>query len=157
MLAPRIEGAGFLDLYAGSGAVGLEALSRGAAHVRFVERAPAALKVLRKNLEQLGIKDRYEVRAESVSAFLRSAAKANPGPYEVLFADPPYDDLEEYATTLGTLGRMQEILVPGAIVIAEHRRKQKLDEQYGALRRKRLLEQGDAALSFYGLEAEISG
>lgn len=167
VLAPRIEGAGFLDLYAGSGAVGLEALSRGAAHVTFVERAPAALKILRKNLEQLGIKDRFEIRAESVAAFLRTCTKSNPKleqhevpkatRYDVLFLDPPYDDLEEYAATLGILGRTHELLAPGAVIVAEHRRKQKLDEQYGALRRTRQLEQGDAALSFYGLEAEISG
>lgn len=159
VLAPRIcgtnGGAAFLDLYAGSGAVGLEALSRGAAHVTFVERAPAALKVLRKNLDQLGIESRFEVRAESVATFLRSSTKPTPRSiqYEVLFADPPYDDLEEYAATLGTLGRMQEILAPGAIVVAEHRRKQKLDDRYGCLHRTRLLEQGDAALSFYAAES----
>lgn len=155
VLAPRIEGAAFLDLYAGSGAVGLEALSRGAARVTFVERAPAALKVLRKNLDQLGIKDGFEVRAESVAAFLRTSSKADPKAtrYEVLFLDPPYDDLEEYAVTLGMLGRTPEILATGAVVVAEHRRKEKLDERYGALRRTRLLEQGDAALSFYAVQA----
>lgn len=170
VLAPRISGASggaaFLDLYAGSGAVGLEALSRGAARVTFVERAPAALKVLRKNLEQLGIASGFEVRAESVAAFLRSSTRPGPKPiphevpksiphkvrYEVTFLDPPYDDLEEYATTLGALGQMSEILAPGAVVVAEHRRKQKLEDLYGCLRRTRLLEQGDAALSFYAAE-----
>ncbi len=174
VLAPRIGGASggaaFLDLYAGSGAVGLEALSRGAVRVTFVERAPAALKVLRKNLEQLGIANGFEVRAESVAAFLRFAAKFSPKPerhevpkpephevperYDVAFLDPPYDDLEEYAATLGALGRMHEILLaPEAVVVAEHRRKQQLDERYGCLRRTRLLEQGDAALSFYTAES----
>lgn len=155
VLAPRIAGAAFLDLYAGSGAVGLEALSRGAARVTFVERAPAALKILRKNLDQLAIKDGFEIRAESVAAFLRSSTKPTPKPerYEVAFADPPYDDLEEYAATLGTIGRVPEILAPGAVIVAEHRHKQKLDDQYGCLRRTRLLEQGDAALSFYAAES----
>src|SRR5580692_6066370 len=87
VLAPRFDlvnpreagaGAAFLDLYAGSGAVGLEALSRGAAHVTFVERSPVALKVLRSNLERLGIESGFAVRAESVSAFLRAVAKATP-------------------------------------------------------------------------------
>jgi 16S rRNA (guanine(966)-N(2))-methyltransferase RsmD len=170
VLAPRIAGAAFLDLYAGSGAVGLEALSRGAAKVTFVERAPAALKILRGNLEQLGIESGYEVRAESVAAFLRrttpkpephEAEKPGPKPkqhevpkaipYEVLFIDPPYDAAEEYAATLGLLGRTEcEILAPGALVVAEHRRNQALEEQYGCLKRTRLLKQGDAALSFYG-------
>ncbi len=177
VLSPRISGEGggaaFLDLYAGSGAVGLEALSRGAARVTFVERAPAALKVLRKNLEQLGIDGGFEVRAESVAAFLRASTRPGPKPiphevpkpephevperYDVAFLDPPYDDLEEYAATLGTLGRRPEILAPGAVVVAEHRRKQSLDERYGCLRRTRLLEQGDAALSFYTVELTLEG
>ena len=152
VLAPRIEGAAFLDLYAGSGAVGLEALSRGAARVTFVERAPAALKVLNGNLERLGISGEVRIHAKSVSAFLRSSAQSAPKRerHEVVFLDPPYDAAEEYATTLGLLGGMaQGILAAGAMVIAEHRRKQAIDEQYGNLKRTRLLEQGDAALSFY--------
>jgi 16S rRNA (guanine(966)-N(2))-methyltransferase RsmD len=161
------EGAAFLDLYAGSGAVGLEALSRGAAHVTFVERAPATLKVLRRNLERLGIEGGFAVHAESVAAFLRAAAKASPKPgphevlkprrYEVVFLDPPYDAAEEYAATLGLLGEAEGMLAPGALVIAEHRRKQSLEDQYGSLKRTRLLEQGDAALSFYAVEAGAAG
>jgi 16S rRNA (guanine(966)-N(2))-methyltransferase RsmD len=161
VLAPRIKGAdggaAFLDLYAGSGAVGLEALSRGAVKVTYVERAPAALKVLRRNLEQLGIVSGYEVRAESVAAFLRSATKTTPkpGPPEVVFLDPPYDAIEECAATLGLLGAARGILAPGALVVAEHRRKQTLEEQYGCLKRTRLLEQGDAALSFYEADSML--
>jgi 16S rRNA (guanine(966)-N(2))-methyltransferase RsmD len=167
VLAPRMQGTAFLDLYAGSGAVGLEALSRGAAKVTFVERAPAALKVLRRNLEQLGIASGFDVHAESVAAFLRSAAKASPkrepqevakpGRYEVVYLDPPYDAAEEYAATLGALGGEQGLLAPGALAIAEHRRKQRLEQQYGRLKRTRLLEQGDAALSFYAIEADAAG
>jgi 16S rRNA (guanine966-N2)-methyltransferase len=152
VLAPRIQGAAFLDLYAGSGAVGIEALSRGAAHVTFVEKAPAALKVLQSNLAHLAIHSGFRVYAESVKAFLRSAAKAGlkPERHEVIFLDPPYDLAEEYAVALKVLGYADsEILAPGAIVIAEHRRKQQLDENYGNLKRTRVLEQGDAALSFY--------
>ncbi len=155
VLAPRINktggGAAFLDLYAGSGAVGLEALSRGAARVTFVERAPVALKVLRRNLEQLGVASGFVIHAESVAAFLRSAAKTSPKPipHGVVFLDPPYDAAAEYAATLGLLGRAPGILGPEALVIAEHRRKQSLEDRYGSLKRVRLLEQGDAALSFY--------
>ncbi len=148
VLAPRIQGAAFLDLYAGSGAVGLEALSRGAARVTFVERAPAAAEGLDGNLARLGIGSGVRVHTKSVGAFLRSAAEASPKPerYEVVFLDPPYDAAQEYATTLGLLGgAAQGILAPGAVVVAEHRRKQTLDEQYGSLKRTRLLEQGDAA------------
>ena len=152
VIAPRICGAAFLDLYAGSGAVGIEALSRGAAGVTFVERSPAALRVLRRNIEQLRITGGFAVRAETVAAFLRWAAKASPKAesHEVVFLDPPYDAAPEYAATLGLLGgAAHSILNRGALVIAEHRRKQSLDERYGSLHRTRLLEQGDAALSFY--------
>jgi 16S rRNA (guanine(966)-N(2))-methyltransferase RsmD len=154
VLAPRIRSAAFLDLYAGSGAVGLEALSRGAVRVTFVERAPAALKVLRGNLTRLGINSGVRVHAGSVGAFLGSAAKASPKAerYEVVFLDPPYGAAQEYAAALGLLGgAAQGILVAGGLVVAEHRRNQALDDQYGSLRRTRLVEQGDAAMSFYGI------
>jgi 16S rRNA (guanine(966)-N(2))-methyltransferase RsmD len=156
VLAPRILGAAFLDLYAGSGAAGIEALSRGAASAEFVERSPAALKVLRGNLARLGIGAEFRIHAGGVSAFLRRAAKAGAKPerYEVVFLDPPYDAAREYAATLGLLGGAAAgLLAPGAVVIAEHRRKERLDERYGSLTRTRLLEQGDAALSFYAAGA----
>jgi 16S rRNA G966 N2-methylase RsmD len=84
-----------------------------------------------------------------------------PKHYEVVFLDPPYDAADEYAATLGVLGEAPEILAPGALVIvehrAEHRRKQSLEDRYGSLKRTRLLEQGDAALSFYAVEADAAG
>ena len=153
VLATRIEEAAFLDLYAGSGAVGLEALSRGAAQVEFVERAPAALKILRGNLERLEITAGFRIHAVDVGAFLRRVAKAPKRErYEVVFLDPPWDAAEEYAATLGLLGgSVAGLLGEGALVIAEHRRKQLLEDCYGSLERTRLLEQGDAALSFYAV------
>jgi 16S rRNA (guanine966-N2)-methyltransferase len=156
VLATRIRDAVFLDLYAGSGAVGIEAFSRGAAHVTFVERAPAALKVLRNNLARLAIDRGFHIHPGSVSALLRTAARALPKSqlYEVVFLDPPYDKAQEYAATLEWIGKADcGILAPGALVVAEHRRKQPLEERYGRLKRKRLLEQGDAALSFYATES----
>ena len=152
VLAPRIEGAAFLDLYAGSGAVGIEALSRGAARVTFVERAAPALKVLRANLDRLGLTNGFRIHAGTAGEFLRLAKNASPKPerHEVVFLDPPYDAAGEYATVLNLLGNeASAFLAPNAIVIAEHRKKEVLDPQYGALVRTRLLEQGDAALSFY--------
>jgi 16S rRNA (guanine966-N2)-methyltransferase len=156
VLAPRIEGAVFLDLYAGSGAVGLEAMSRGASHVVFVERAPAALKALRGNLAKLGLTTGVRVDAENVASYLR---RAHHGGHDVVFLDPPYDAEEEYAATLELLGgAARTLLAAGALVIAEHRRKQKLEERYGLLVRTRLLEQGDASLSFYAVsEAQGEG
>jgi 16S rRNA (guanine(966)-N(2))-methyltransferase RsmD len=152
VLAPRIKGVAFLDLYAGSGAVGMEALSHGAAAVTFVERAPAALAVLRGNLTKLGLTAGFRIQSSSVGAFLRRAQTGgNPElAFDVVFLDPPYDATQEYEATLNLLGAAQSgLLAPGALVIAEHRRKERLEERYGSLERTRLLEQGDASLSFY--------
>jgi 16S rRNA (guanine(966)-N(2))-methyltransferase RsmD len=152
VLAPRIQGVAFLDLYAGSGAVGIEALSRGAARMEFVEQAPKALKALRGNLERLGLSAGFRIHASAVGAFLRRASEADAKQerYEVVFLDPPWDAAAEYAATLGLLGGSAAgLLAPGALVIAEHRRKERLEDRYGSLERTRLLEQGDAALSFY--------
>jgi len=159
VLAPRIAGARFLDLYAGSGAVGMEALSRGAAQATFVERAPAAVSVLRGNLEKLGLREGFRVHAGSVRGFLQ---KPSPAGFDLVFLDPPYEAEEEYAGTLGLLGGVAGgWLAAGAQVIAEHRssrgRKEAVDERYGRLRRTRLKEQGDAALSFYVVDATEGG
>jgi 16S rRNA (guanine966-N2)-methyltransferase len=152
VLASRIEGAAFLDLYAGSGAVGIEALSRGAARVEFVERAPAALSVLSGNLAKLGVTAGFRIHNRSVGGVLR-VLKAGAG-FDLVFLDPPYDAAQEYAATLGLLGGDSVgVLASGALVIAEHRRKERLADRYGELTRTRLLEQGDAALSFYATVA----
>jgi 16S rRNA (guanine966-N2)-methyltransferase len=152
----RLDGAAFLDLYAGSGAVGIEALSRGAASVTFVEQGAAALAILQKNLDNLGIRGAsVKTEKRSVGRFLRGAIeKAAPPAFGVVFLDPPYDLAQEYESTLGLLGgECASLLAEGALVVAEHRRKQPLAESYGQLVRIRLLEQGDAALSFYEIVA----
>jgi 16S rRNA (guanine966-N2)-methyltransferase len=152
VLAARIAGATFLDLYAGSGAVGLEALSRGAASITFVERAQPALKTLRANLASLGIEREFRVHTGPVAAFLRSGRGVA---FDLVFLDPPYDHSAEYGSTLGLLGGASaDVMAPGAIVIAEHRRKERLEDRYGTLARTRLLEQGDAALSLYAQTGE---
>ena len=153
-----MEGAWFLDLYAGSGAVGIEAASRGATTVVLVERAEPALRVLRANLERLGLRGSVRLDAVSVGAFLRRVRlKSAAMRFDAVFLDPPYESADEYAMALGLLGGTAAgLLAEDAVVIAEHRRKEKLEEQYGALRRTRLLEQGDAALSFYQAAASSS-
>ena len=148
VLAPRIEEAVVLDLYAGSGAVGIEALSRGAANVVFVERAPGALKVLRENLARLGLTEGFRIVGSGVGSFLRKADAT--GRFDIVFLDPPYDEEAEYKNALGLLGtEAAGLLAERGLVIAEHRRNARLEDQYGSLRRTRLLQQGDAALSFY--------
>jgi 16S rRNA (guanine(966)-N(2))-methyltransferase RsmD len=152
VLAARIGGAAVLDLYAGSGAVGMEALSRGAAHVTFVEKAAPALKVLRANLARLGITAGFRIQSCGVGAFLRRP-QTGQSAFDLVFLDPPYDAGQEYSTTLGLLGGVAAcLLAPGALVLAEHRRKDRLADRYGSLQRTRLLQQGDASLSFYAVQ-----
>ncbi len=138
VLAPRIEGTTFLDLYAGTGAVGIEALSRGAARVIFIEKNRAALQAIRENLRTLGIAARADVRQGS-PAQLVGLFDA-----DIVFLDPPYALESEYKATLGALGDK-----PAPLVIAQHPPRLKLEERYGALLRARALRQGDNVLSFY--------
>jgi 16S rRNA (guanine(966)-N(2))-methyltransferase RsmD len=147
VLAPRMEGARFIDLYAGTGAVGLEALSRGAAEVCFVETAAAAAKFIRANITALGLDNNRALSIEiaDVASCLRKAAAAG-RTFDLIFLDPPYDEMKEYDLTLRAL---PSVMATNALVIAEHRKKDKLADEYGQLHRTRLLEQGDAALSFY--------
>jgi 16S rRNA (guanine966-N2)-methyltransferase len=151
VLAPQIEGALFADLYAGTGAVGIEALSRGAAHVTFVETAAAPLGALRSNLATLGISSGYQLEQRSVPLTLRNLARCDPR-FTIVYLDPPWEDTAAYEQTLSLLGEAgSTLLAPGALVIAEHAGRKAVPplEQYGVLRRYRVLEQGDAALSFY--------
>jgi 16S rRNA G966 N2-methylase RsmD len=126
--------------------------------VTFVERAPTALKVLRGNLEKLGLREGFRIQAGSVGEFLRRARAKAEQQFGIVFLDPPYDAAGEYATVLALLGGAAEhVLDDGALIVAEHRRKEKLDVRYGKLERMRLLEQGDAALSFYQIAGDESG
>jgi 16S rRNA (guanine966-N2)-methyltransferase len=150
ILAPRIPGATFADLYAGSGANGIEALSRGANMVFLIENAPSALEAIRLNLKSLGIASGYGLEPRSVSSFLRRLTQRE-RKLDIVFLDPPYEATDEYAATLDLLGgECVSLLTEESIVVAEHRRKQALNERYGGLSRYRVREQGDAALSFFG-------
>ena len=149
VLAPRIEGSRFSDLYAGSGAVGIEALSRGAEFCWFAEKAPAAVTAIRANLAALKLQGGYALEDRGVASLLQALLK-NSRLADIVFLDPPYEAAEDYAATLNFLAQNHAtLLAEGAVVIAEHARKQPLAESYGSLIRTRTLEQGDAALSFY--------
>jgi 16S rRNA (guanine(966)-N(2))-methyltransferase RsmD len=151
VLASRIEGAIVLDLYAGSGAVGIEAISRGAEEAIFVECAEPALKAIRKNLASLGIKGSYALETRNVSTTLKKLAERR-RTVGIVFLDPPYADVDEYANTFNLLGgECASLLTAESIVAAEHRKKDDLAENFGRLVRYRVLKQGDAALSFYRL------
>jgi 16S rRNA (guanine966-N2)-methyltransferase len=155
ILAPRLDGCRFVDLYAGTGAVGIEALSRGAAHVWFAENAEPALASLRQNLAVLKINRDFTLEDRGVGAMLQRLGKL-PQPIDLVYLDPPYEAEDEYTGTLNFFGsvRGRTIPAPQALVIAEHSSKAKLATRYGALKHTRLLKQGDAALSFFSLAAE---
>ena len=165
VLASHIKGALFADLYAGTGAVGIEALSRGAMHVTFVENAANAVAALRANLAALKIRSGFQIEERSVPVVLRrlaartaadsGTARRDPH-FTLVYLDPPWEDTAVYTQSLNLLaGSAAALLAPEAIVIAEHARRGSatLADTYGALHRYRLLEQGDAALSFYRAQA----
>jgi 16S rRNA (guanine(966)-N(2))-methyltransferase RsmD len=151
ILTPNISGARFADLFAGTGAIGIEALSRGAAEVVFIERhAPAAV-LIRKNLDSLGIRSGFTVFPVDVLRGLEMLASRGKGAkagFDLVFLDPPYAATADYERVLKFLGA-SDLLAPGGMVIAEHGRKFALPEIAESLRRFRVLRQGDAALSFY--------
>jgi 16S rRNA (guanine966-N2)-methyltransferase len=145
VLAPWIDGTVFVDLYAGSGAVGIEALSRGASLVYFVDKAPSAMAAIRSNLAALDIYSGFQLEASNVSSALGGLSAAG-----IIFLDPPYEAASEYERTLSAIGQNADsLLTPDGIVVAEHSRKTQPAEHHGALKRYRVLEQGDAGLSFY--------
>jgi 16S rRNA (guanine966-N2)-methyltransferase len=138
VLAPRLPGTTFLDAYAGSGAIGIEALSRGAKHAVLIERSAKALAVLRENLSALGLKDEATVVRGSAALLLHNY------PCDIAFVDPPYDEQNEYTDSLNALGATQ-----AKLVIAQHPSQMLLAENYGRLNKLRVLRQGDNSLSFY--------
>ena len=139
----------WLDLYAGTGAVGIEALSRGARQVYFVESAKKHARLLRDNLQSLAITAGFEVQEREVMKVL-PLLDSTGVVCDFCFLDPPYRMRGTYEQTLGYLAQSR-LLQPSTIVVAEHEKKFELDERFGALMRYRQLDQGDASLSFYRL------
>lgn len=154
ILASRIDGCLFADLYAGTGAVGIEAISRGAAHVWFAENSPAALAAINQNLAALKIARGFSIEDRGAGALLQRLAKSAKR-IDIVFLDPPYEAGAEYEGTLNFFGsiRGRSILAPDALVIAEHSSKADFPKRFGGLEHTRLLRQGDAALSFYKVTA----
>lgn len=155
VLAPRIESTRFLDLCSGSGAIGIEALSRGAAHVTFVDRSRKMCGLIESNLDLVRVpEDETEVVQSEAEDFLRRPHGRRAGinqveePWDLVFFDPPY--ATEYLGVLTLLGeRTEKLLSTSGLLIVEHHHKKELPEQIGNIRRQRVLKQGDSALSFY--------
>lgn len=148
ILQTRVMGCFFVDGYAGTGAVGIEAASRGARQVVFLEKHRPSVAQIRKNLENLGIREGVEVIAGDVVKGLEGLARRG-APADVLFFDPPYADTEEYTRVLETLDR-SALVDSETLVIFERARKMAMEDAHGRLVRKRTVVQGDAALEFFG-------
>jgi 16S rRNA (guanine966-N2)-methyltransferase len=142
ILGEAVAGTGVLDLFAGSGALGLEALSRGAAEATFVDASPAAVAAIRRNLEALGVT--AEVRRQDALAYLRGASR-DARQYDLVFLDPPY----RHASALGQelSAALGPVLAPAARVVAESDRRAPLDLDLSLLDERRY---GDTLIRLYG-------
>jgi 16S rRNA (guanine966-N2)-methyltransferase len=155
VLGPSVSGSRFLDVFAGTGAVGIEAISRGAVEVVFIENHIPAATLIRRNLASLAVQNGAQVLSlDALRALEKLAARHNPtnAPFDFVFVDPPYAEKDQYDSVLGFLGAAP-FLSQGSLVIAEHRRTHELARRIGRLLQTRILRQGDAALSFFEHQA----
>ena len=148
ILEPDLPGSRFLDLFAGSGAAGIEALSRGAAHATFVERDQRAIGTIRTNLTRTGLggEERATVVRAEVLTWLRSADRAAEAPYDIVLIDPPYDEIESMTTALEAVSA---VVTGGARVVAKHFWRTAPPPMVGLLASERERRFGDTALTFY--------
>ena len=142
IIAPEVEGTVFVDAYAGTGAVGIEALSRGARHAIFIEKDRAAAQLIRDNLASLGAEPRARV-IHGNAALLLGGIEA-----DIVFIDPPYPEEREYRAAMETLEDR-----PPRLAIVQHSTRFQLAGDYGRLHRTRIAKYGDNALSFFRLTA----
>jgi len=146
ILEPDLPGSWFLDLFAGSGAAGIEALSRGAAHATFVERDPAAARVIGANLERTHLVGRARVVTGDAVAWLGRPGASVDGPFAVVFLDPPY---AETGLLEAALEALAPHLAPGARVVAKHFWRDRPPLKIGLLASERQRRFGETALTFY--------
>lgn len=150
ILEPDLPGAVVLDLFAGSGAAGIEALSRGAARAVFVERDPGAVRVIQENLRRTGFADERATVVRADAPAWLGAAGRTAGPFDVVVVDPPYADPELLRDTLATLGDPEAgLLAPGARAVAKHFWKDAPPDRIGLLASDRVRRFGETALTFY--------
>lgn len=156
VLAPRIEGARVLDLCAGTGAIGIEALSRGAAFVTFVDRSRKMCGLVEANLDMCSVpEEQTEVVMSDAAEYVRRTVEGNgeswrggTGAWDIVFYDPPY--AVDYVPVLEAFGvHAERLLRDGGVLVVEHHHKNGLRDEPGSIRRRRILKQGDSALSFY--------
>ncbi|MEK6692475.1 MAG: 16S rRNA (guanine(966)-N(2))-methyltransferase RsmD [Nitrospirota bacterium] len=146
IIGEKVKGAIFLDLYAGTGAIGIEALSRGGEKAVFVESDPSLRRVIRENVSSLGLGEKADVVGQDAGRFLNNAMKKAER-FDIIFLDPPYHT--------GEMDRIIKILSKGdvlnedGVLVAEHFKKKKLPEEVGLLRLLKEYRYGDTVLTFY--------
>jgi 16S rRNA (guanine966-N2)-methyltransferase len=152
VIAPRIEGARFLDLCAGSGAVGIEALSRGASDVTFVDKSRKMCALVEANLDLCRVpEEQTNVFQAEAADYLSRSRKQKAAPWDMVFFDPPY--ITDYLQVLELLGATTEnLLAEEGLLIVEHHHKKVLPDEVGGIIRSRILKQGDSALSFFSMK-----
>jgi len=157
VIVPRLQGARFLDLCAGSGAVGIEALSRGAAHSTFVDRSRKMSGLIEANLDLCRIpEEQTKVVQAEAGDFLRQSISRKLEPWDIVFFDPPY--ASDYLAILRMFGSNTEgLLSEHGLLVVEHHHKNQLPDVIEGIRRKRILKQGDSSLSFYQRAAVNDG
>ena len=144
VIAAHVPESRFLDLCAGSGAVGIEALSRGAAHATFVDRSRRSCQLIESNLALCRVpEEQRDIYCAEAAEFLKQNQE---NPWDIIFLDPPYK--ENYLRLLEILGS-GKLLNDEGLLVVEHHHKTELPETIGSLNRTRVLKQGDSALSFY--------
>jgi 16S rRNA (guanine(966)-N(2))-methyltransferase RsmD len=146
-LQPRIEGARFLDLFAGAGTVGLEALSRGAERATFVESHRPAARVILENARRCGFEDLVRVIIAEVARGLARLRREG-AVFDLIFVDPPYGT-EQVGAAMARLGQWPQMLAADALVLCQHSRHEEVGEQVGALERVRRMRFGETAVDFY--------
>ena len=144
ILGARVQGAAFLDACAGLGAIGIEAISRGASEVYFVDQSRKACRIIRENLKSLEIEAGFKI----LEMDLIKALGLIDASFDLAYVDPPYEREDLYERTLERFGE-SSLLAPDGTLIIEHSKRKELPEFSGTLRRIRSLVQGDAALAFY--------
>jgi 16S rRNA (guanine966-N2)-methyltransferase len=153
ILEPDLRGATFLDLFAGSGAAGIEALSRGAAHATFVERDAGAIRIIKANLQRTGLTERATVTRGEVLAWLRDPARAAEPQREIVLLDPPYEETAALTAALDALG---PLLTPSARVVAKHFWRDAPPARIGLLASERERRFGETTLTFYRPVGDIT-
>jgi len=143
VIAARVPGARVLDLYAGTGAVGIEALSRGASHVTFVDSDARALKLVRENLGHCGVSDRYAIIRLRLPEGTPQLSPA--GPFDLVFLDPPYGEPD----LTRSIAAAAHLMAPDGLMVVEHARRRSAPPAVDGMHRTRDLIAGDSGLAFY--------